>query len=181
MFATRSPINVGAVYRATSNIDLTLAYERGNTVAFGVALHGNLKNASMPKIGDPPRFPAPPPIAAAPHDVASGNEPMAPLHVTPWSNIVENLQMQTSWHVKSVRQMGSDLIVQFDDAEAFYLGDAIDRITSALNREAPGDIRTFQTVAEQHGPPVADIRIISALVASEFHVMPTVWLGSLPV
>ncbi|WP_242538461.1 YjbH domain-containing protein [Trinickia acidisoli] len=60
----RWPINVGAVYRASKHVDLTLGYERGSRLMFGVAIHGNLKDASMPKLGDP----LPLPVSVPPAD-----------------------------------------------------------------------------------------------------------------
>jgi hypothetical protein len=75
----RSPINVGVVYRATSYLDLSMAFERGSRLMLGFALHGNLKNAGMPKIGDPKPWP----LATPPARVALAAAQPAPSRVAP--------------------------------------------------------------------------------------------------
>lgn len=172
----RSPFNFGAVYRATRNIDLSLGFERGARVMFGVSLHGNLKRASMPKLGNPPAPPVtqpaanagPPPPAA---DPASGDAQAATAQASrigraspspfdrDWSGTVAQLQAQTHWHVRSIRALGMDLVVEFDDVDAFYLQDPLERIATILNRDAPLNVRTFHVVALVHGVPVADYQV----------------------
>ena len=67
----RSPFNVGAVYRATKHVDLSVGYERGDRVMLGVAIHGSLKRGAMPKIGDPLPLPVVVPAADAPWQTPS--------------------------------------------------------------------------------------------------------------
>ena len=61
----RWPVNVGAVYRASKHMDLSVGYERGSRLMLGVTFHGDLKNAGMPKLGDPLPLPASVPPADA--------------------------------------------------------------------------------------------------------------------
>ncbi|AJY32669.1 capsule biosynthesis GfcC family protein [Burkholderia thailandensis 34] len=197
----RSPFNFGAVYRATRNIDLSVGFERGTRVMFGVSLHGNLKRATMPKLGNPPPVPVTQPAAnAGPRTHAAGAPTRggrSAVASTPriegaspspfdrdWSDTVAQLQAQTNWHVRSIRALGMDLVIEFDDVDAFYLQDQIDRIATILNRDAPLNVRTFHVVALAHGVPVADYQVqrtqwfasrTRALVPSE--VAPATTLG----
>ncbi|MFM0505043.1 YjbH domain-containing protein [Paraburkholderia caffeinilytica] len=165
----RSPINIGAVYRATRNIDLTVGYERGERVMFGVSLHGNLANAAMPKIGDPPPMPITAPAVGASAPVVApspADSLLLPMSRTvpavserDWSGTVADLQKQTGWHVQSVRELGPELIVEFDYVDAFYLQDRIDRVATILNRDAPLEVRSFRIVPLKYGVPVADYRV----------------------
>ncbi|MFM0204974.1 YjbH domain-containing protein [Paraburkholderia fungorum] len=166
---TRSPINVGVVYRATRHVDLTVGYERGEQVMFGVSLHGNLANASMPKIGDPPRPPVTEPAigaaspVVAPSPAGSTAPPVS--RIVPviadqgWSTTVADLQKQTGWHIQSIRELGPELLVEFDYVDAFYLQDRIDRVATILNRDAPLEVRSFRIVPLRYGVPVADFRV----------------------
>lgn len=199
----RLPVNFGAVYRVTRNIDLTLAYERGDQIMFGIALHGNLKNASMPKLGDPPALPvivprtdanasadtplaAPAPVApvtttqlahvassnvaevkvdATPVSGANAPAVAAPQFIAPtapetdWSAVVAALQSQTGWHVQSVHRLGSELVVEFDYVDAFYLNEHLDRVANVLNRTAPPEVQSFRIVPMQYGIPVGDYQV----------------------
>ncbi|CAJ4183334.1 putative lipoprotein [Burkholderia pseudomallei] len=69
------------------------------------------------------------------------------------------MQAQTHWHVRSIRALGMDLVVEFDDVDAFYLQDPLERIATILNRDAPLNVRTFHVVALVHGVPVADYQV----------------------
>ncbi len=52
-----SPWNVGAVYRAGRAVDVTLGFERGNTLTLAITLQTDLKNLVTPKLDDPARVP----------------------------------------------------------------------------------------------------------------------------
>lgn len=61
----RSPFNFGLVYSHDNWLDVSLGYERGNTVMFQVALRGNLNSSEgLPKLDPPP--PELPPRRPAP-------------------------------------------------------------------------------------------------------------------
>lgn len=151
-FDTRSSFNIGAVYRVTSNIDVTAAFERGNRAMFGVTLHGKLSNIGTPKVSDPPPIPVVMPSpAAAPAPSAS---------VEDWSGAARNLEQQTGFTVQSVYRDGAQLIVVFDQVDAFYLEDKIDRIVTVLNRDAPPDVRAFRIALRSRGLPVTGYAVI---------------------
>lgn len=53
-FERASPWNVGLVYRPFEWLEVSGAFERGNTAMFRAALKGNLNDAGLPKFDDPP-------------------------------------------------------------------------------------------------------------------------------
>ncbi|QGZ60694.1 YjbH domain-containing protein [Paraburkholderia acidisoli] len=212
----KSPFNVGFVYRATSYLDLSAAFERGSRLMLGFSLHGNFRNAETMKVGDPKPLPiTPPPVAskvnmAAPRselsDVSAANFAPAPtdvkevdasatpavanapatrtLHLQPvvmpeptqagdqtqapivapepatdWHKLADDLYAQMHWRVVSVRRRGEDLLVEFDNPDAFYIQATLDRGANVLNREAPAGIRTFTLQVRQRGMATATYTI----------------------
>lgn len=64
-FESDSPFNFGAQLRVNPNVALRVGFERGNTVMFGVAIHGNLNTLRQAKKVDPITPVMPTPEAAA--------------------------------------------------------------------------------------------------------------------
>ena len=64
-FESDSPFNFGAQLRVNPNVALRVGFERGNTVMFGVAIHGNLNTLRQAKKVDPITPVMPTPVAAA--------------------------------------------------------------------------------------------------------------------
>jgi hypothetical protein len=182
-FTTRSSFNIGAVYRLSSNIDISAALERGNRAMLGITLHGNLRDIGTPKISDPAPLPAlmqplvPPvrqqvaPIAqqaapvtqqAAPvaQQAAPVTQQAAPVVAAEdWSRTAQDLEQQTGFRVQSVYRNGTRLVVAFDEIDALYLSDKIDRIAAVLNRDAPPEVREFRVTLVSRGLPVTGYAI----------------------
>lgn len=60
VFQTKSPFNVGAVYSYGDWLDISLGYERGNTMMATLAVRGNIHSSSgLPKFDPPPERIAP--------------------------------------------------------------------------------------------------------------------------
>ena len=77
-FESDSPFNFGAQLRVNPNVALRVGFERGNTVMFGVAIHGNLNTLRQAKKVDPitPVMPTPEavmPVVAA-NELSASNE-----------------------------------------------------------------------------------------------------------
>lgn len=64
-FESDSPFNFGAQLRVNPNVALRVGFERGNTVMFGLAIHGNLNTLRQAKKVDPITPVMPTPEAAA--------------------------------------------------------------------------------------------------------------------
>ncbi|MDR0480321.1 MAG: YjbH domain-containing protein, partial [Gallionellaceae bacterium] len=123
-----SPWNFGLTYQLADSVDVNVGFERGNTAMLGITLHTPLSKLSTPKLDDPPRI-----------KVVSGRPEKAP----DWNATSQELTRQTDWKVRSIEQNGDNLRVTFDDAQANYWGDRVDRAAAVLHRDAPAGINHF--------------------------------------
>jgi hypothetical protein len=134
----KSPLNVGAVYRYSPNVDLTLSLQRGSAVALGLSFHMDLPKLSTPKLEDPalPRF-----------------SPTRPTSTEPasWPNTAKDLSAQTGWQVSEILQVGNTMRVEFENSNAVYWRDMLDRATALLHHVAPASINEFHFVHSARG------------------------------
>lgn len=137
----KSPWNVGAVYRLSRGVDLSIGFERGNRFMLGLSLHADLANLYMPKPQDPPVIPV---VEARP---ATGPD---------WSRTLRTLEAQTDWRVRRIAQAGRDLRVEVSDSEGFYWRRLADRAAAVLHRDAPPDVDRFTIVHRERGMEVAE-------------------------
>ncbi|WP_347558810.1 YjbH domain-containing protein [Robbsia sp. KACC 23696] len=200
-FKDRSPFNVGFVYKAGRNLHLSVAFERGSRLMFGLAIHGNLSQASFPKFGDltarssrisQSQSDGSPILASenAPSSDNSNFDSVSPeakkMVVQPlsqqsvgefkqvrWKTLSDDLTTELGWHVADVRSDGDTLIVSIDDPNAFYLHAPIEKATAILNRDAPSDIKTFRLEMRQSGMPIADFAVDrNSWVAAKTRLLP---------
>ncbi len=136
-----SPWNFGFVYKLGRSMDLSLGVERGNTVMLGVSVQTQLDQLSMPKFNDPPRVP----IAAA-----------RPLQGPDWPATSHEIAVQTQWRVGRIEQYGKEIRVTFDDAEAMYRRERVDRVVAVLHRDAAPSVDRFVLAYRVHGVDVAE-------------------------
>lgn len=95
-----SPFNVGVLYSLGSNVDLTAAWERGNTATFGITLRSNVKTVQRPpKLLDPP----PEPRQALPTGVDGGS--------VDWANISQRLENNAGIRVESIALSGDEVVI----------------------------------------------------------------------
>lgn len=124
-----TPINVGAAWRYSDNLDLSLGWERGDTVMLGASFHGRLDRLLIPKVNDPKPVPV---------------SPLYPDRDPNWQQLATALEKTTGWRVEQLRRAGSELIVRFDQVEAFYWHDYIDRVAAILHRDVSGAALLFR-------------------------------------
>ncbi len=139
-----SPWNFGAVYQAADSVDISLGFERGNTAMLGITMHTYLNKMSTPKSSDPTRV---------------GVEETRPVRPPDWSKTGRDLTVQTDWSVKKIVQDGHDLRTTFDDADAVYWRDRLDRAASVLHRDAPASVDQFSFIYRERGMDMAEHRI----------------------
>lgn len=138
------PINIGLVYRLNSGVNLTLGFERGNTLMAGFTLHGGLDKLFVPKLSDP-RMP-----------VVSPNRPAGE---PDWGMTATELEAHTLWKVKQIERHGSELRVSFEDNGGIYWVGRLDRVAAVLHRDAPADIDRFLVLHLERGIPMTSHRI----------------------
>lgn len=136
-----SPLNLGAVWRYSDNLDFSLGWERGNTLTFGANFHGQLDQLRVPKIHDP----KPVPVAR-----------QYPKRDPDWKKLAAALEETTGWRVRQLARAGSELLVRFDEIDAFYWHDFMDRIAALLHRDVPGTVLVFRIQSVNAGLEVSE-------------------------
>jgi hypothetical protein len=139
-----SPWNVGAIYRAGNAFEMTLGFERGNTVTLNLTLQTDLKKLATPKLDDPARVP----VAEYRTQGSVISDATA-----------RDLTKQTDWQVRSIEQQGHDLRVNIDDADAVYWSERIDRAIAVLHRDAPNTVDSFSFVHRQRGMDIVEHQV----------------------
>ncbi len=161
-FESDSPFNFGAQLRVNPNVALRVGFERGNTVMFGVAIHGNLNTLRQAKKVDPITPVIPTPVATiAPEqstsDAASteasdeaGTE--QDIIVNPdWVALSERLQLEAGYQVEQIAI--SDDTVQLRAEQTRYRDALVghERAMRVLQAAVPAPIQRFELIDTVHG------------------------------
>lgn len=143
---TKSPINIGAVYTYSPNLDVSLGLERGNTWMLGLTLHGGINALYTPKVLDP----ALPPFKAS----AAAQVPPAG-----WGETAKNIEVYTGWSVRSITHEPGQTTVQIEADGALYLQERLDRAIAVLHQDTPASSTHFVIQLQQRGLPVSRIDV----------------------
>ncbi|QWT20719.1 YjbH domain-containing protein [Bacillus sp. NP157] len=142
----RTPVNLGAVYRASSAVDLSLALERGRAIMAGFTFHTNLAQYVPPvKIFDPP-VPERHPANLAPEQVD-------------WKSVSKELRDNAGFQVTRVSRRGSELIVTAAQTRYFYKAKGIGRAARVLDNQLDGTINWFTVLTDRHDVPIVETSI----------------------
>ena len=149
----RLPLNFAAVYQ-WQDAYLSVGLERGNTAMISLTFHGRLDQLSTPKVSEIPAIKVQvksigemtmPPASLT--GTMTDNSPSIDAAVKTQSldlnSTINDLEMQTGWHVKEIRQQKETWIVSFHNTTGIYLNDRIDRGIAVLHRDAPLSIQRF--------------------------------------
>lgn len=144
-----SPINFGAVFRATRGIDLHAAWERGNTAMFGVTLHTNLMTGAYPtKLLDPPREarqPLPVGVSATQVD---------------WENVSQRLLENAGFAVEEIAVKDRELIVSGAQTRFRHEAQGLGRAARVLdNATGEGTYDWYTLVNKPAGLTVSETSI----------------------
>lgn len=147
--AQDSPVNLGAVFRLADSVDITTAWERGNTVMFGITLHTNLKTGTMPaKILDP----APEPRVALPPGV-SGQQ-------VDWQSVSARLQDNAGFAVEQIAVRDRELIVTGEQTTYRDEARSAGRAARVLdNATGEGSFDWYTLVNKNRGMEVSEISL----------------------
>ena len=144
-----SPINFGALYSVTDGIDITAAWERGNTAMFGITFHTNLKTGSMPKkVLDPApeaRKPLPVGVTGAAVD---------------WENVSQRLQRNAGIKVQEISLHGDEVIVTGEQGTFRDRAKGLGRAGRVLdNSLGEGAYDWYTLVYRSRGMPISQTSI----------------------
>lgn len=143
---TKSPLNFGAVYRYSPNIDLSFGLERGNTFMAGLTLHGGLNKLYSPKLLDAPVAPV---QALAPAALPSAG----------WQGSAESIERFTGWSVRSISHQHITTTLVAETDVAIHLQARIDRAIAVLHRDAPAQSTRFVLQLQERGLPMTQVDV----------------------
>lgn len=170
-FESDSPFNFGAQLRVNPNVALRVGFERGNTVMFGVAIHGNLNTLRQAKKVDPITPVMPTPEAAAlkvpaAKELSASNESGAVASnetdkevsteqetaTNPdWVALSKRLQREAGYEVEQIAISDGTLQLR---AEQTRYRDALvghERAMRVLQATVPAPIQHFELIDTVHG------------------------------
>ncbi len=153
-FRAALPWNFGATWRATPSVDLSLGYERGNTVELSGTFFTNLSTLSTPKVEDAA------PIPVVPHHDGTAK----PLN---WQKTRTDIHQQTEWDVTAISQHNETLFIDVDHAIRTYWSSYLDRAMTVVNRDAPDSIRTVVFRIHEEGLPIVNQKVDRVLWVAE--------------
>lgn len=140
----RSALNVGAVWRVLPAIDLSLAYERGNTVVFALSAQTQLDGMTTPKYLDAPAIPVSPGRAARAGDA---------------SRTARDIEQQSGMQVAAIEQQGSRWTAVATNPYLGYANPAVERALAALHRDAPPEVGELAVRFQQRGTALAQVSV----------------------
>lgn len=158
----RWPINLGALFRVNRNVDVTVGYERGDTLMATLTLHDNLgRREAAAKLLDPPPEPVAK-VAGTAGDagsVASGAA-SAPSRTSTaradWKAISAVLEKNAGIKVEHIAQRGSELLVYGEQTRFFYGSEGLGRAARILDNRLDASIDWITFVPETHGLAVVE-------------------------
>lgn len=142
------PINIGLVYQLADSVDLSAAWERGNTAMFGITLHTNFFSRKAPaKTYDPPAEPLPARLPSTPSDQVD------------WANVSSRLKENAGYKVKRIAQRGPELLVYGEQSRYFYADKAVGRASRILDNSANQDIDWFTLVDQRYDMSIEETSV----------------------
>ncbi len=178
----RWPINLGALFRVNHFVDLSLGYERGDTVMATVTLHDNIGHrGDAPKPFDPPPEPIRPldtaPAAVAPTQAAAPDVAQAPVRhstaQTDWKAVSDVLLANAGIRVERIAQRGAELLVYGQQERFYYDPEGLGRAARVLHNRLDAGIDWITFVPTVYGLPIVEDSVRrSRLVAYLDHDIP---------
>jgi hypothetical protein len=125
VISQKSPINIGLTYHLASFVDLSLGFERGNTLSIGLAMSTDLSSLSVPKLFDKP--------TPALNIVRPKSEP-------DWTKTAQDIHDLTEWEIDQIHEEQNKVILEASFTDAPYRRARLDKAMSVINRDAPEQI-----------------------------------------
>ena len=143
-----SPINFGAVFKVADSVDISAAWERGNTAMFGVTFHTNFVSRKAPaKTYDPTPEPLP------------AKMPTTSMEQVDWANVSQRLQQNAGYKVERIAQRDSELIVYGEQQRYFHSSKAVGRASRILDNSVNDDVNWFTVVNKRYDLPLEETSV----------------------
>lgn len=140
----KSPYNIGVVWQYKPWLDVSLAWERGDTLGFGLSAHADLDGMKTPKYLDPPRVP-----------VSAQRPPMAG---TP-SDTVHDIAQQTGLQITRIEREQNTWTAVATNPVIGYAAPVVDRALSVLHRDAPPEADRLSLRLEKRGASMVQVDV----------------------
>ena len=143
-----SPLNLGLVYTVADAVDVSAAWERGNTAMFGITLHTNFVSRKAPvKTYDPPAPTLP------------AQAPTVAMDQVDWAAVSKRLQDNAGYNVERIAQRGPELLVYGEQQRYLYSAKAVGRASRILDDSVNDQISWFTLVSERYAMPIEETKI----------------------
>ncbi|MEH6671622.1 YjbH domain-containing protein [Halopseudomonas sp.] len=143
-----SPINFGVVYRLSDTVDLTAAWERGNTAMFGITLHTNLKTNPYPaKLLDPP------PVEREPLPAGVSGQ------AVDWAQVSDTLKENAGFAVEHVKVRKRELIITGEQTKYRDQAQGLGRASRILDNATGTEYDWYTLVNKPRGIAVSEASI----------------------
>lgn len=140
----RSPINVGAVWRVNRWLNLSVGYERGNSLSFAISTLSPLDGMSTPKLLDPPA-----PAVKAQRAAAAANP----------SDTARDIAKLADLPVQAIEAKDGTYTAVINNARVGYAGPLLDRSLAVLHRDAPPEANELAVRFEQRGTVLGEVKV----------------------
>lgn len=174
-----SPLNLGWLYRVSPGVDVGVAFERGNKLAFSVTFSGNLRTMASPKPLDTPAPGAAQLISARTTAVkpmgmsvettaASSPSPSPSIAAASLSSLTRapslasrlhsNIHAQTGWKLLSLDVVAGAWQIKLETDDAVYAQDRLERLFAVLTTELPTEGHVAEIQLSNFGLPQRSLR-----------------------
>ncbi len=143
-----SPFNIGLVFKASDSIDLTAAFERGNTAMLGITLHTNFATRKAPaKVSDP-----------ASETLAQRVE-QKPDGTTDWAEVSHRLEANAGYKVERITQKDHEVVVYGEQTRYLYPPEAVGRTARILDNSTDQEAQWFTVIDTRYGQPIVETSV----------------------
>lgn len=140
----RSPLNVGVVWRWRPWLDLSLAWERGQQLGFGLSAHTDLDGMNTQKVLDPPRLPV-----QRQRPAVAGDPALTARDIT----------TQTGLNIAAIGPQQGTWTATVQNPSMGYAAPMMDRALAVLHRDAPPNADRLAVRIEQRGTDLALLEV----------------------
>lgn len=144
--AQSSPFNVGVVYRLAEPLDMSLSYERGNTLMWGMTLRTNFNQWRPIHYADP----APEPVSSQATDTAD------------WKAVSAKLEENAGYENVKIYQQSDAVTVTGEQYKYRDSKEATDRAAAILANNTSADTKQIKIQHQQNNMPVKEYQIDAA-------------------
>jgi len=140
----RTPINAGLVWRYKPWLDVSAAYERGNTLVVALSASTQLDGLHTPKYLDP----QPRPISSK-----------RPIQGSSAADTARAIEQQTDLRIAAIEQSNHTLTAIATNPYLGYVPPIADRALAELHSHAPADVDNLALRFEQRGTTLGEIKV----------------------